>query len=363
VAVAAVLMATLWPFDAFPRNGVTWLPGVNGLRLEQASLLVSDRALAPAETQATDAYSLELLVRPAGTKSVSTILTFYVPTRPHQFLVRQYKDGLLVTHDASVESDRTKTIKFDVDRIFHPEKLVLVTLSSEANGTTVFLDGQPAGFFPRFRISRSELAGHIVVGTSAVNFAPWQGELRGLAIYSKPLTPADALRHYKQWIDANAPPDLEGALARYTFAEAAGSEVHNQVASGPNLEIPTMFSVPHKYLLRAATKEFKANWAYLTDVLANIAGFMPLGLIVCAYVRWIKGPWKSILVTTIACGILSLGIEVLQYYVPRRGSGITDIIANTLGAALGAALTLTPAMRRAFEQMKLMPRARRSATE
>ena len=363
VTVVAVLIATLWPLNPFPRNGVTWLQGASGLRFENAGLVVSNAPLRPAETQ-TGSYSLELLLRPASTESMHTILAFYVPARPRQFMVRQWTDGLLVTHDASVDSDRTKTIKFDVDHVFRPGKLVLVTISSGEDGTTVYLDGQLAQSFASFKMSRSELSGEIVLGTSPTTYHPWAGELRGLALYSKAMTPADAFRHYEQWtVPSGGPPDLDGAMARYAFADASGREVHNEVTSGPNLEIPMTFSVPHKSLLQSVAKEFRANWSYAIDVLTNIAGFVPLGLIVCAYFGWTRSRWKAILITTIACGILSFVIEVLQYYIPRRGSGMTDIITNTVGAALGAVLTQAGPFRRLLQRAKLIGAVQRSAAE
>src|SRR5437763_16032694 len=57
------------------------------------------------------------------------------------------------------------------------------------------------------------------------------------------------------------------------------------------------------------------------DVLLNIAGFVPLGLIACAYFSWTRSRWKAILIAIIACGALSFVIEVLQYYIPPRFSG------------------------------------------
>src|SRR5437588_10523215 len=105
-----------------------------------------------------------------------------------------------------------------------------------------------------------------------------------------------------------------------------------------------------------------ANSTYVTDLLTNIAGFAPLGLIGSAYLSWTRSRWKAIVFATVACGMLSFVIEVLQYYIPRRGSGMTDIITNTLGAALGAMLVEAGAVRRALAHLKFVPRtyARRS---
>jgi len=63
---------------------------------------------------------------------------------------------------------------------------------------------------------------------------------------------------------------------------------------------------------------------------------------------------KAILIATFACGSLSFMIEVLQYFIPRRGSGTTDIITNTTGAALGAALAQSRLLRRLLLRMGLI---------
>jgi VanZ family protein len=352
-AVIAILIATLWPFNPFVQNGVTWLQGTRGLKFENAGLVISNAPLKPPETHSMHSYSLELLVRPASWKS-GTILGFYNASRPKQLLLVQYGEDLLVTHDEAIQSDITRTSKFDVDHAFRPGKLVLMTISSGSNGTAVYLDGKPADSFPEFRISRGELSGEIILGTSPTTSEPWAGEFRGLAIYSKELTPLQALLHYKEWIDPSGPPDLDGAIARYPFAEAAGQQVRDEVPSGPYLEIPATFSVPHKKLLRSPAEEFKANWKYVKDLLMNIAGFVPLGLILCAYFGWTRSRWKAIFISTIACGILSFVIELLQYYIPGRFSGMTDIITNTLGAALGGVLVETSAVRRVLKRMNLI---------
>jgi glycopeptide antibiotics resistance protein len=78
------------------------------------------------------------------------------------------------------------------------------------------------------------------------------------------------------------------------------------------------------------------SWKYLSDVLLNIAGFVPVGFLLCAYLALTRPRANAILYSVLAGGVLSFAIEVMQAYIPRRISGVTDIITNTLGAALGA---------------------------
>jgi len=357
VAVVAVLLATLWPLKPFPKNGVTWASGDGGLNFQKAGLVVSKEVVDPSKSNDSQSYTFELLLRSANIRSSGTIVSFYDPTHPRQLQAWQWRNGLVVTHDASVESDSTQTIKFFVDHVLYTAKLVLIAVSSGRNGTTVYVDGQPAQHFPRFKISSSDLSGGIFIGTSPVRYDPWSGEVRGLAIYAKDLTPEEASQHYRVWTatsdDTHA--DLEAALARYTFKEGAGTQIRNEVASGPVLEIPSFFSVPHKYFLQSPVQEFKPSWKYVDEIVMNIAGFVPLGLIISSYFVWTRTRWKTILAATISCGLLSFAIEVMQFYIPRRGSGGTDIITNTLGAAVGAMLLHSRLPRQVMQKIGLVP--------
>jgi hypothetical protein len=313
--------------------------------------------LQPAATPTAETYSLELLLRPAGIKSVATILAFDTPSCSRGLFVQQWKDALIVTEDLGIPHDRTDTMNVGVAHAFRPGRLLFVTISSGPYGTTIFLDGQRAQSSTYFKIGKGDLAGKIVLGTSLRAYQPWSGEVRLFSVYSKELTSADALRHYKECCGPSAAPDTDGAIARYSFAEAGRREVRNEVASGPSLEIPPRFAIPQKGLLLTPALEFKENRTYIRDVLVNVAGFVPLGLIGCAYFLWTRSRWTAILFTTVTCGVLSFVIEVLQYYIPERGSGMTDIITNTLGAAFGAVLLEQRIVRCTLEKMKLIRRA------
>jgi VanZ family protein len=364
VAIAAVLSGTLWPFNPWPANEVTWLAAGNGLRFGQSGVVFSEGPLHPAqENPSGKSCTLELLLRPATVGVSDTILAFYVPNNPKQLLIRQWTDGLLVSHESLDANGKTRGIKFDVDHAFQAGKLLLVTMVFGPNATVVYRDGAQAQSFPRFTISPTEVSGQIVMGTSPVDYRPWLGEISGLAIYSRELSAAEVSRHYAQWIsaDTSAAPDLDGIVARYEFNERAGREVHSAVPSAPALVIPGSFNVPHKAMLTSAVKEFDPGRQYVEDVVENIAGFIPLGAIVCIYFSFTRSRPLAIVYATMIGGVLSFVIEVLQAYIPRRVSGTTDIITNTLGALVGAAIARPDWIRAVLRTAGLLPSAKGAA--
>jgi len=88
--------------------------------------------------------------------------------------------------------------------------------------------------------------------------------------------------------------------------------------------------------------------------LRNIAGFVPLGFLVCAYWGWTRNRRQAMLYAMLTGGFLSLVIEVLQAYIPQRSSGTTDILTNTLGAVLGAVLARPSMVRTILGRTKLI---------
>ena len=108
--------------------------------------------------------------------------------------------------------------------------------------------------------------------------------------------------------------------------------------------------------------EFQASWEYVKDILLNIAGFVPLGFVVCAYLMLTRSRRKAILYTILGAATLSFVIEFLQAYIPQRTSGMTDVLTNTLGAALGAALARSGMGWAILEKLGLVPAAETSVS-
>ena len=91
------------------------------------------------------------------------------------------------------------------------------------------------------------------------------------------------------------------------------------------------------YLLRHHHPVTFSRLLQLTDILVNIFLFIPVGLAVSLSLRS-RTRWDIRFLLLCALGIgllLSLGIELLQAYVPERIPSASDVVTNTSGAVLG----------------------------
>jgi hypothetical protein len=211
--------------------------------------------------------------------------------------------------------------------------------TSSVHGTAVYVNGILAGTHLRFGLSSKDLTGQLVVGNHPWAGNGWEGQLSGLAIYNRELTPAEVLRHYVSWT-TNRQDKMknEDPVALYLCNEGKGNVLHNQMYSGNDLHISQRYSVRHAPFLELPWDEIEPTWGYCKNVLINIGGFAPFGFFFCAYFSSVRRLEHAVLATVVLGGVLSFVIEVLQAFLPTRDSGMTDIITNTLGTAIGAIL-------------------------
>jgi glycopeptide antibiotics resistance protein len=75
----------------------------------------------------------------------------------------------------------------------------------------------------------------------------------------------------------------------------------------------------------------------LIDVVGNLLLFVPLGLtLAAASTRATR--WGRLAAATVSAALLSVLIEVIQLAMPSRASDVDDVLFNTLGALVGAAV-------------------------
>lgn len=83
------------------------------------------------------------------------------------------------------------------------------------------------------------------------------------------------------------------------------------------------------------------------DVAVNFAAYVPLGLLLSVGLGARYGPARGAVATTLAAALLSVAMEAVQMFLPARIASNVDLLANVLGALVGAmaAPLLAPAQR------------------
>jgi VanZ family protein len=343
--VLGVLVACLWPFHS-PRNQVYWLEQGNGVRLSGYSTIVSGDAIVLSDPPAPKDWTLEVWLRPGKAYQFGTILAFYNALRPRGLSLHQWNRDLSVEkwpwvrEHADVTQPADGTQEFRLADVFRGRPLVFLTLTSGPQGTKAYIDGNRVQVCWGFQLSGDDLSGQLVMANSPVNNDSWSGEVRGLALYTRELTDAQVLRHYATWTQTGRPQVTqdEALVSLYLFNEKSGNVIHNQVVSSGNLYIPERYLEVHQAFLKCPWNEYRPTREYWESVLVNIAGFVPLGFFLYGYLFLALGARRGALMAILIGGLLSLTIECLQAFLPTRDSGMTDIITNTLGTAVGVAL-------------------------
>lgn len=96
---------------------------------------------------------------------------------------------------------------------------------------------------------------------------------------------------------------------------------------------------------RLPTASGAGNWPWLPsaiaqsrfDVVANLLGYLPLGVLVAAaLLRGGRSRVLAFLIATLAAGAVSYVMESLQHFLPLRVPSRVDWALNTAGGALGA---------------------------
>jgi hypothetical protein len=329
---AGMFAACLWPFHA-QRNTVSWLPGGRGLLFGRSGMVLSSGPFNMPGNADDASCSLELWVQRDPRSDTGTIFASYSPDTPRHFSVTQWLSGLALRGPSNMSRLRSGALISGAVDVFPRGQPVLVTITSGPQGTRIYVDGILRKFTPDHPITNRMLSGQLVLGTAASSNDVWRGQMLGLAIYGRRLNPEHVLQHSLMWTSKGRPDitEADAALALYLFEDGKGTHVRNLIAGGIDLDIPELFVLPAKPFLSTPSPDNRE------DILENIAGYIPLGFSLCALLVSLRIP-RAPFITIAACVAVSLMVECLQFFTPTRDSDITDVITNTLGAAIGVVL-------------------------
>lgn len=344
-ALAAVLLITLWaglkPKGYRFRNDVAWM-SLQGISIGRIGIVYSRDSLQWMDQNSGDSgFTIEISLKARSFRWGGALLSFWDGSFPELFKISQRLDHLIVRVRDLHEKQGFQ--EFYVDPILERGKTCLLCVVSTKSMSTLYYNGlrigdpQPA---PIFR--ETGLRCRLVVGNSVTGGEPWRGEIYGMALYNREISSNEIASRFSQWDSSGRTflPSANGAAHLYQFNEKGGPVAHDWVGSSFDLQIPRLFHIIKKRVLGVSWKDFQ-NYS---DVAINFFGFMPFGFFVSLFLfHVVKIPfWKrTVLLTIFICFILSLGIELVQVYIPTRDSQLTDLFFNTLGGGCGGLLMIT----------------------
>jgi VanZ family protein len=349
--LALVLLITLF-FGIKPkgyrfRNDVIWAQNNGGIHIGPIGIVYSQDSLTWLQKNCVDSgFTIEMALNPNGFHgmSIAEILGIWDGLSPEPLMIGQWKNHLIIRVRA--QNGKKEYREFGVDSILKRGEKQLIQIVSSHSNVTIYDNGRPVyNQMKAFPVPENNLRGRLILGNSATASASWHGELYGMAIYHRALSPEEITHRFNQWnlTGSSYLPSASMTAHFFKFNESSGRIAHDCVAEGFNLQIPHLFHIVKKYVLVGPWDDFSWTYSYFSDVLINLSGFMPMGFLVALFLYKVASvsSWKkNIFLTIFICFCLSLSIELIQVYIPTRASQLSDLICNTLGGAGGGFLSL-----------------------
>jgi hypothetical protein len=246
-------------------------------------------------------------------------------------MIGQWEDSLVLKLRAS---GKPKPIHFETEGVLKKGEKGCIAIIFNGEKLLLYHNGEIKNEKKTGPLSFANWDGSypLVIGSEATGKFPWKGNIYSIKIFERALLPREIERLASP---ENPQRDGDIPLIDYSF-DAGGSVIKDGGKGEPaNLVIPERFK-PYKRAFLERPFNLKEIWRNIGDILINLFGFIPLGFLLSGYLNRRSWSGKSAFVVSLIIGAsISLTIEVLQAFLPTRDSSMTDLIANTLGAAIG----------------------------
>ncbi len=345
VLIPCMLYAAWTPFQISPPNRVEWLLDSPGLAFRHGSIVYSKTPLQWENDESGRAISIELWIEPGEkpTNRLEHILSIYDGQATAPLVVAQWRSALVLRSRRTANSGSPDYWELGVKEALQAgERRLLTITSSSAQGTAIFLDGAPlTQHWKRTIIPlESKFGGRLLLGCSQRGDGAYRGAIFGVAIYDRTLSPEEVAEHFRSLHTRGmrALGTTAGLLTLYPLDEGQGSEAFNIASLEHLLQIPSAFIPLQKDVLGLPSPRDRMRSWYMVDLLKNVAGFVPLGFFgaIMLQRRFRLLPNLLLFAMTIAGGLISLLIELVQVQLPARHSSVSDLLYNVVGVLLGA---------------------------
>jgi VanZ family protein len=184
-----------------------------------------------------------------------------------------------------------------------------------------------------------DLSAPLILGADTGGGFRWWGKIKGLAIFGRVLSTEQIARHRDLAREAGVTSlaTAEDLIALFPFDEREGDTARNLARGSPDIHIPARFSGLPEALLDFPSFRYLVSMGLYRDALRNILFFVPLGWLLAAAAGRNSNRRRGLVafVVILAGGMLSFSLEATQLLLPDRVTTPVDVVANTLGTAIG----------------------------
>ncbi len=347
--LGAVLHAGLRPYGFFVSNQVSWSQGAAGLRFAGQGVAATSESFGWHASGRAAPLSIEVWLRRGASVPGDGGIVLAVDDAASfaPLLLAQWKSSLYFRFRALQDGaliERTLSLKRDD---FPEEELRFVALTSGEGGSRAYVEAvemEDAALSHPVAPAGTLLSGRLVLGSRLRAGRSWVGQIEGLALYRRTLSAEEISSHaaIARERSVGALAGAPGLFALYAFGDGSGQRASDLAGGAGDLVIPGFYR-PLTLSFLPLRPAIYGPQVSSGDVIANFAGFVPVGLLlVCALRRWTTRASRAALFWTATClGLgLSLTIETTQAFLPGRVSSAGDAALNAAGTALGALLAL-----------------------
>lgn len=340
--VVVAIFFGLRPRAWFIVNDLQRLPDERGIRFRGSGIAFVEDLRLDGHLSNQGPFTIDLAVTPerTGMPGSYPLLVLHDGADNRQLIILQYHRSLIIMNGDDYDHRQGRPRIVGKDVLSNGETLHVVVTSGEA-GTHLYVNGIWAAGRKNWRLSIPNQAKplQLVIGNSIHAKHGWIGRLHGLAI-SREAIPADlAMRRHAGWADGKNFEHLKTADSSllYTFEEDSDQAFYDQSGGNQPLKVPVYLKALQKTFFVLPDKDFHFNRAAVEDMLINVLGFIPIGMVFYGFLqRFSSLDGRShLLAVTALCVLLSFSIEIAQAWIPNRTSSLSDWMLNTLGGWLG----------------------------
>ena len=206
IMVLIALFFGLRPKAWFIANDVQWLPDGKAIRFQNSGMAYVDDLRAVRLNRQPRPLTIEMVVTPANINKsgFSPLLVLHDGSDRRQLAVWQYHTSLVVMNGDDYDNSQREP-KVVGRNIFAPQQARYLTVTSDEQGTHLFVDGILAAANGNLKLSIPVEGDplRLVLGNSVHGKHGWTGDLHGLALSGTAISAETVGLHFDRWAADN----------------------------------------------------------------------------------------------------------------------------------------------------------------